>query len=114
MKTVLYFYDNSFAMVRRRLAGIMSAARDLRWHVEPIDMTGRIQMPGKLLRFWCPDGVIVHGALARHAAFRSDAFDTIPTVWCDASMVSAPIEGRRLCRPQDAGMRIRQWPSAPS
>ena len=84
MKTILYFYDNSFAMVRRRLAGIMSAARDRRWHVEPIDMTGRIQMLGKLLRFWCPDGIIVHGALARHAAFRSDAFDKIPTVWCDA------------------------------
>ena len=57
MKTVLYFYDNSFAMVRRRLAGILSAARDRRWHVEPIDVTGRIQMLGKLLRFWCPDGI---------------------------------------------------------
>ena len=84
MKTILYFYDNSFAHVRRRLAGILPEARKRRWHVEPIDVTGRVQMLGKLLAFWRPDGVIVHGALARHAVFRSDAFGSTPVVWCDA------------------------------
>jgi hypothetical protein len=39
MKTVLYFYDNSFAMVRRRLAGIMSAAQDQK-RVSPIRRNG--------------------------------------------------------------------------
>lgn len=84
MKTVLYLYDNSFAMVRQRLGGILSAARAHRWHVEPIDMTGRVHMIERLLGFWMPDGVIVHGALARHAVFRSDVFGSIPVVWCDA------------------------------
>ena len=95
MKTVLYLYDNSFAMVRQRLNGILSAARAYRWHVEPIDMTGRVHMIDKLLGFWMPDGIIIHGALARHAVFCSDVFGSIPVVWCDAdrSRLSRPHSG---------------------
>ena len=51
MKTILYFYDNSFAHVRRRLAGMLPEARKRRWHVEAIDMTGRLQSLDRLLRF---------------------------------------------------------------
>ncbi len=95
MKTVLYFYDNTFAMVRRSLSGILPEAKNLRWHVEPIDLTGRTHMLGRLLRFWNPDGIIVHGALARHAVFRSDIFGSIPVVWCDAdsSRLRSPHSG---------------------
>ena len=63
MKTILYFYDNSFAHVRRRLAGMLPEARKRRWHVEAIDMTGRLQSLDRLLRFWKPDGLIVQGSL---------------------------------------------------
>ena len=83
MKTVLYFYDNSFAHVRRRLAGMLPEARKRRWHVEAIDMTGRVQTLDRLLRFWKPDGLVVQGSLARHAAFRRLATGATPTVWCD-------------------------------
>lgn len=83
MKTILYFYDNSFAHVRRRLAGMLPEARNRRWHVEPIDMTGRVHTLGRLLRIWKPDGLIVHGSLARHAAFRRLTSGDTPVVWCD-------------------------------
>lgn len=95
LKTILYFYDNTFAMVRRSLEGILAEAKCRRWHVEPIDLTGRTQMLGKLLRFWNLDGIIVHGALARHAAFRRLATGPIPIVWCDAdqSRLRMPYSG---------------------
>lgn len=83
MTTILYFYDNMFAHVRRRLAGMLPEARKRRWHVEAIDMTGRVQTLDRLLRFWKPDGLVVQGSLARHAAFRRLATGATPTVWCD-------------------------------
>ena len=84
MTTILYFYDNTFAHVRRRLAGMLPEARKRRWHVEAIDMTGRLQSLDRLLRFWKPDGLVVQGSLARHADFRRLATGPIPVVWCDA------------------------------
>ena len=51
MTTILYFYENSFAHVRRRLAGVLHEARKHRWHVEAIDMTGRLQSLDRLLHF---------------------------------------------------------------
>ena len=82
--SVLYLFEGAFSLWRRRLRGVYAQARELGWHVEPINADDEGVSAKATLRFWRPDGVIVDGAALNRSGFSQSDFGNIPTVYCDA------------------------------
>ena len=82
--SVLYLFEGAFSLWRRRLRGVYAQARELGWHVEPINADDEGVSAKASLRFWRPDGVIVDGAALNRSGFGQSDFGNIPIVYCDA------------------------------
>ena len=81
---ILYLFEGAFNLWRRRLKGVYAQARELGWHVEPINADDEGVSAKASLRFWRPDGVIVDGAALNRSGFSQSDFGEIPIVYCDA------------------------------
>ena len=81
---ILYLFEGAFSLWRRRLRGVYVQARELGWHVEPINADDEGVSAKASLRFWRPDGVIVDGAALNRSGFSQSDFGNIPIVYCDA------------------------------
>ena len=81
---ILYLFEGAFNLWRRRLKGVYAQARELGWHVEPINADDEGVSAKASLRFWRPDGVIVDGAALNRSGFSQSDFGNIPIVYCDA------------------------------
>ena len=84
MTNVLYLFEGAFSLWRRRLKGVYAQARELGWHVEPINAGDEGVSAKAALRFWRPDGVIVDGSVLNRRGFGVDDFRGLPIVYCDA------------------------------
>ena len=81
---IIYLFEGAFNLWRRRLKGVYAQARELGWHVEPINADDEGVSAKATLRFWRPDGVIVDGAALNRSGFSQSDFGNIPIVYCDA------------------------------
>lgn len=93
MKNVIFF-QYPWRLWRERLAGIYRYAEHAGWHVQVLEY-GRMTLPvAKALEFWRPDGCIVEGGYTELRDFRCEAFDSMPTVYCDPNPahVKAPYD----------------------
>jgi LacI family transcriptional regulator len=80
---IIYLFEGAFSLWRRRLRGVYAQAREIDWHVEPINVDGEEARIQDMLRFWRPDGMIVDGAaLSRSGVSLKDTLD-MPVVYCD-------------------------------
>jgi len=95
--TLLYLFEGAFSLWRRRMLGVYAEARDLGWHVEPVNTDGQGTSAREMMRFWRPDGVVVDGASLNRGGCTAADFKGLPIVYCDVNedTVSGPHYGIR-------------------
>jgi len=81
--SILYLFDGAFSLWRRRLKGVYAQSREFGWQVEPVNASDDGVTAKAVLRFWCPDGVIVDGSTLGRRGFGADGFRGVPIVYCD-------------------------------
>ena len=64
---IIYLFEGAFSLWRRRLRGVYAQARELGWHVEPVNADDEGMTSKSVLRFWRPDGVIADGGPGKAA-----------------------------------------------
>ena len=88
MKTVIYFYESTFIMWRRRLAGIYAIAREEGWQVDPVDLMKQGNDIMRTLECKKPDGIIVEGGALRHQKCSPSDLSGRAAIYCDEDEVT--------------------------
>jgi len=94
-RRILYLYEGSFMMYRRRLEGVYRAASAEGWSVDAVNVDDAAASIRKVLDCWQADGLVVEGGLLNRQGAEAILARTTPCVICDVdeSKMAGPYFG---------------------